>query len=122
MPSTPTIWPTSATRRFISSWGTQSFSMAKAMSSATDSPTNWVSESCRTVPTLMLRSKMFILAVSWPSNSSFPSIFPLKAKGINPLMQWASVLFPLPLGPTIRTFSCLRISRLMSYRVGSAWA
>jgi hypothetical protein len=89
----------------ISSLGTLWFSRAKAISSPTLKATNWASESCRTVPTVLLNAKMLAVLVSLPAILHEPVILPSYEKGFNPLMQLAKVDFPLPLGPNIKTFS-----------------
>ena len=74
--STSTSFATAATRSWSSGSPTQSFSRAKAMSSATVRPTNCPSESWSTVPTILEISNMLRSLVSRPPRSTEPVISP----------------------------------------------
>ena len=112
----------SATRCRMSSGGTQSFSSAKAMSSAAESPTNWPSVSCKTVPAFLEISKMSRPRISSPKSVKAPENSPLKAWGMIPLIQWSSVDLPEPDGPRISSFSPRRRVKSISIRVGAVCA
>ncbi len=103
----PTVAACSSTTGTISRLGVASFSMAKAMSSATLSPTNCASLSCKTVPTTLLSPYMLLSRVSCPITVTLPVMVPWWENGISPFMQLASVLLPLPELPRISTFSPL---------------
>ena len=118
--STLTVRAASRTFRFISSWGIWSFSSAKAMSSATVRPMNCPSVSCRTVPTCLDILKMPSAAGFRPFTLSEPSILPGKVEGMRAFMHLAIVDLPEPDAPTMRTFSPLRIEKLMFLSVGPA--
>ena len=110
---------TSSTARNISSCSTQSFSSAKATSSATVRPINWPSVSCSTVPTILDIPKIPVFAGSLPPTVKVPLLSPGYEKGTIPLMQCTRVDFPDPDGPTIKTFSPGLTLRSMSRSVGS---
>ena len=120
--SIPTICATSSTFRNSSSCGWLSFSRENARSSATVSPMNWPSVSCRTVPTCLDMPKMPASSGDRPHTESFPDISPGRASGIRPLIQCTMVDFPQPEGPVIRIFSPFLTFRLMCCRVGSCCA
>ena len=103
--SIPTTLAAPSTLGSISALDTASFSRENAMSSPTDSPTNWASVSCCTVPTKLLMAKMLSPCVSFPHILQDPFITPGKEKGISPLIQLPNVVFPLPLAPRSSTFS-----------------
>ena len=103
-PCTSTSRADVSTRCFISSTGTSSFSRAKAMSSATVSPTNWASESCSTVPITLERVKMSLSRASLPPIVRLPVYSPSYENGASPLRHETSVDLPQPEGPAMRTF------------------